>query len=245
MPAVSSTVPGLPARRTLLRGVEQWTLATILAIAGAVFAFIKLADEVLEGETHHFDVRLLMALRDPLDPASPLGPRWLGEAMRDITALGSTVVLTLVTLAAIGFLLVTRKRHAAVAVAVAVLVGLAMVHGLKLGFDRPRPDLVPHGTLVVTQSFPSGHAMLSAIVYLTLGALLARTQARRRVKAYLFALATVVTLVVGSSRVYLGVHWPTDVIAGWSLGAGWAMLCQLVMLRLQRRGEIEPPTGDT
>jgi undecaprenyl-diphosphatase len=110
---------------------------------------------------------------------------------------------------------------------------------LKLGFERPRPDLVPHAVVVYTASFPSGHAMLSAVTWLTLGALLMRVEPRRRVKAYVLALAVLTTLLVGASRIYLGVHWPTDVLAGWCIGAAWALMCWLAALWLQRRGRVE------
>ena len=121
----------------------------------------------------------------------------------------------------------------------AVVGGTLLSTALKMGFERPRPDLVPHGTRIYTASFPSGHAMLSAVTYLTLGALLARVQKRRRVKALLLGLAILITLLVGMSRVYLGVHWPSDVLAGWCVGAAWAALCWFVALQLQRRGEVE------
>ncbi len=121
----------------------------------------------------------------------------------------------------------------------AVLSGTIVSQLLKIGFARPRPDLVPYGTEVFTASFPSGHAMMSAVVYLTLGALLARTESRRRVKSYVMAIAAVLTLLVGLSRIYLGVHWPSDVVAGWALGAGWAAFAWLVMLWLQGRGKVE------
>jgi undecaprenyl-diphosphatase len=116
--------------------------------------------------------------------------------------------------------------------------------GLKMGFERPRPDLVPHATQVYTASFPSGHAMLSAVTYLTLGALLSRVQRRRRVKAFFLGLALTLTLLIGLSRVYLGVHWPSDVLAGWCIGAAWASLCWFVALQLQRSGQVEEP-GET
>ena len=112
---------------------------------------------------------------------------------------------------------------------------------LKMGFDRARPDLVPHGSFVSTASFPSGHAMMSAVTYLTLGALLASVHSPTRVKAYLLALALVLTLLVGLSRIYLGVHWPTDVAAGWAVGAAWALLSSLAMRWLQKRGDVERP----
>ena len=212
----------------------------MLAVAAGLYAFAKLADAVVEGETRDFDELLLLSLRSPADPSDPLGPRWLEEMMRDFTALGGVGVLSAVTLAVVGFLAMTRRRHAAATVAVSVLGGLLLSHALKWGFARPRPDLVPHGQAVYTQSFPSGHAMMSAVAYLTLGALLARTQPRRRAKLYFLAVAGLLTALVGVSRVYLGVHWPTDVLAGWTVGAGWALLCWTAMLWLQRRGQVEP-----
>jgi undecaprenyl-diphosphatase len=239
-----------PAERTVGGGVLGWlarqelgVLVATLAVAAVLFAFTELADAVVEGDTRAFDEFLLLSLRSATDPSDPLGPRWLEEMMRDFTALGGTGVLTAVTLAVVGFLSLTGKRHAAATVAVAVVSGLLLSQALKWGFARPRPDLVPHGQVVYTQSFPSGHAMLSAVVYLTLGALLARTQPRRRVKLYFLAVAALLTVVVGVSRVYLGVHWPTDVLAGWTVGAGWALLCWLAMLWLQRRGQVEAETA--
>ena len=84
--------------------------------------------------------------------------------------------------------------------------------------------------------------MMSAVVYLTLGALLARSQPRKRLKAYFLLVAAFLTLIVGVSRVYLGVHWPTDVLAGWTAGAVWAILCWLAARRLQRSRRLEPAT---
>ncbi|MBX6747828.1 MAG: phosphatase PAP2 family protein [Acetobacteraceae bacterium] len=213
--------------------------ALLLVIASAILAFGKLAIEVSEGETHSFDRTLLLAFRNPADPSDPLGPLWLEEAARDITSLGSTMVLMVVTLAVAGFLALARKRGAALLVLASVGGGALLSTLLKLGFERPRPDLVPHAVAVYTASFPSGHAMLSAVTYLTLGTLLARIQPRRRLRAYIVAIAVLLALLVGTSRVYLGVHWPTDVLAGWCLGAAWAMLCWAVALWLQRRGRVE------
>jgi undecaprenyl-diphosphatase len=237
--AAGSSVPRGGRVRAWLARQEGGVLAAMLAVAAGLFAFAELADAVVEGETRAFDEFVLLGLRSAADPSDPLGPRWLEETMRDFTALGGGGVLTVVTLAVVGFLALARRRHAAATVAVAVLGGLVLSQALKWGFARPRPDLVPHGQTVYTQSFPSGHAMLSAVVYLTLGALLARTQPRRRVKLYFIAVAGALTAIVGTSRVYLGVHWPTDVLAGWAVGAGWALLCWLAMLWLQRRGQVE------
>jgi len=227
-----------------LRLNEIGPLISIAACGFFAWAFILLADEVSEGETHAFDSALLLSLRNPQNVADPLGPSWLEEAARDITGLGGYAVLTIVTLAAVAYLLMAGKRAAAFLVIVAIVGGTLLSTGLKLGFERPRPDLVPHETRVYTASFPSGHAMLSAVTYLTLGALLTRVQSRRRIKAFMMGLAVFITLLVGMSRVYLGVHWPSDVLAGWSIGAAWAAFCWFVALQLQQRGQVEKP-GET
>ncbi|OGB26122.1 MAG: hypothetical protein A3I66_13670 [Burkholderiales bacterium RIFCSPLOWO2_02_FULL_57_36] len=208
--------------------------------AAALYAFGSLADEVIEGDTRTFDEFVLLAFRSQADLSDPIGPGWLEEVMRDFTALGSSTVLASITLAVAGYLVLIRKRRVAMMVAGGVASGTLLSSLLKWGFSRSRPDLVPHIGEVYTQSFPSGHAMLSAIVYLTLGVLLARTQAEPRVKIYLLSVAAAATFIVGISRVYLGLHWPTDVLAGWVIGAGWAMLCWLVMLWLQGQGKVEP-----
>lgn len=212
---------------------EFRALAGFLVAAAALSAFAKLASEVWEGDAHAFDRAVLLALRAPGQPSLPIGPRWLGEAARDVTALGSTAILAYVTVAAAGFLALFRRRADAVLVLAAVGSGAALSSVLKLGFDRARPDFAPGTVELSTASFPSGHAMLSAVTYLTLGALLMRVEPRRRAKAYVLSLAVLTTLLVGVSRVYLGVHWPTDVLAGWSAGAAWALLCWRLALRLQ------------
>ena len=214
-------------------------LAGICLIGGALWAFAELADEMEDGESHAFDKAILLALRNPSNLEDPIGPRWLELVARDITSLGGTAVLTLVTLATLGFLLMTRKRGAALLVAVSVAGGTLLSSLLKSGFDRPRPDLVSHAVEVSSASFPSGHAMLATVTYLTLGALLVQVQERRHVQIYLLSWGLLLSLLVGASRVYLGVHWPTDVLAGWCVGAAWALLCAAIALILQRRGSLE------
>ncbi|MFC4174417.1 phosphatase PAP2 family protein [Microvirga sp. GCM10011540] len=221
-------------------GRAEWPiLLASLAAAGAIWAFVELADEVVEGSTHAIDRRLLLALRSEADPAEPLGPAWLEEMMRDFTALGGVGVLTLLTVGAVGYLFLTDKWRAALAVLLSVAGGILLSTLIKMGFDRPRPDLVSHGSYVYTASFPSGHSMMAAVVYLTLGALLARVQSPKRAKAYILVSAVLLTILVGISRVYLGVHWPTDVLAGWAVGAAWALLCWVVTLWLQAEGKVE------
>lgn len=222
---------------------EPAVLVAVLIIAGSLWGFAKLSDEVIEGDTHAVDRKLIIAMRNPQDLSDPLGPRWLEDMGRDFTALGGVGVLSFITLASAGFLFLKRKNRSAVFLLAAVAIGLALSFLLKSGFDRPRPDLVPHESNVYTASFPSGHAMMSAVTYLTLGMLLARHQPRRGLKAYLILLALIITLAVGLSRIYLGVHWPTDVLAGWSLGASWALLCWLLARWLQRRGKVEQEEG--
>jgi undecaprenyl-diphosphatase len=107
--------------------------------------------------------------------------------------------------------------------------------------ERPRPELVSHLVEVQTSSFPSGHATLSAVVYLTIGALLAREQKSRRTRLYVMTVAILMALLIGCSRVYLGVHWPTDVLAGWAIGSGWAMLCWIAAWSAAARGLAQPP----
>lgn len=218
---------------------ETGLIMALAVIAGGVLAFLRLADIVVDGETQAFDRALLMHFRDPGAPEVAPGPTWLPAIMRDITALGGLAALSLIVLFTATYFILVGKRGAALFVVVAVAGGTALSQGLKMLFDRPRPDLVPNAPIELTASFPSGHAMLSAVTYLTLGVLLTRLEAPRRVHAFFLVVAVIMTVLIGISRVYLGVHWPTDVLAGWCLGAAWALLCWLVALWLQRRGGIE------
>jgi len=221
-------------------GRHEWVILILIAlIFGGVWIFAELADEVLEGETHAFDTAIILALRHPGDLTDPLGPDWLEEMMRDFTALGGVGVLTLVTVVVCGYLLITGKKRSAILVLGSVAGGMLLGSLLKHGFSRPRPELVTHGSYIVTSSFPSGHSMMSAVTYLTLGGLLNRISLKHRVKVYVLLCAVLLTLLVGFSRVYLGVHWPTDVMAGWTIGAAWAFMCLLLAIWLQRHGQVE------
>jgi undecaprenyl-diphosphatase len=223
------------ARQSVLERFT-WIAAAILVFG--TLAFLGIAEEVAERGTLHLDERILMAMRVPGDPQQPIGPAWVGEVFRDFTGLGGVGVLGLVALAALGYLWLRRRRRAALYVLLAIGGGLLGSLALKAGFHRPRPDLISHGSLVTTASFPSGHSMLSAIVYLTAGAMLALVHERRAERIYLIGCALVVTILVGLSRVYLGVHWPTDVLAGWAGGAAWAAFCWVIAKRLELHGRI-------
>ena len=223
----------------------EFGLAVILSLAAAAaWAFVALAEEVMEGGTHAFDTAVLLALRAPGDPADPLGPPWMEELARDITALGGVGVLTLVTLAAAGFLWLQARGATAFYLLAAVGSGVALSNTAKTLYDRPRPDLVPHGAAVYTASFPSGHSMMAAVTWLTLAVLVATTFEQRRLRVYVVALAAAVTVAVGLSRVYLGVHWPTDVLAGWAAGGAWALACAALARVLSRGGAIEREDSD-
>jgi undecaprenyl-diphosphatase len=233
---LASRRPDLATGLRWLRGhLEADLLLVIAVVAGAAWVVLGLADEIREGDTVSFDTAVLLALRTPGNPSDPVGPPFVDEMMRDITALGGFSVLGPLSLAAAGLLWLQGRRQAVWLLLVAVAGGQVFSNLAKTLFDRPRPDLVPHGALVSTASFPSGHSLMAAITYLTLAVMIARTQDSQAVRIYLVALAVLITFAVGVSRVYLGVHWPTDVIAGWAAGAGWALLCLFVAERIGRR----------
>lgn len=224
--------------RKALNWLGQHELATLLLIAcvaGGVWGFAELADEVAEGETQSFDEALLLSFRNPLDKTDPLGPKWVEEIGRDLTAFGGVAVLTSLTFIVAAFLWLRNQGGTACFLLLAVGSGMLMSTSMKQVFDRPRPELVPHGSYVYTKSFPSGHSAMAAVTYLTLGALLARVQHQRRMKAYLIIVASLLSFAVGISRVYLGVHWPTDVLAGWTVGATWAAACWLALRWSQKQ----------
>ena len=222
-----------------ISGFWVWT---VLLCAG-VWGFLQIADYAMGGGSHAIDRAILLSMRSSADPSDPAGPRWLEELGRDFTALGGTGVLTLVTLTVVGYLLLIRKARIAGFVVVAVVVGLLMSSLLKSGFDRPRPDLVPHGSHTYTSSFPSGRSMMAAVCYLTLASLLCAAHPERRIKMYLVLVASVLTVLIGVSRVYLGVHWPTDVVAGWLAGTLWALSAWWLARWLQRCRQIEPASS--
>jgi undecaprenyl-diphosphatase len=211
---------------------------TLVVTAGS-WAFLEIAEDVKSGESQRFDEWAVRSLRKPNDPGEPIGPAWVAEVARDMTALGGVTVLTLVTLAVLGYLWLEERYGALKFVVAATVGGVALSSALKHVYRRPRPDLVAHLSAVYTTSFPSGHSMLSATVYLTLGLLMANFVRQRRLKFYFITIALFLTFIVGVSRVFMGVHYPTDVLAGWSAGLTWALLCGAIARYLQRRGAVE------
>ncbi len=230
-----------------LARTEITPLALLLGAAVLALGFWHIAEEMTEGDTHRIDLAILYALRQPGAPAQPIGPPWLTLAAVDLTSLGSIAVLGVILLLVCGLFLSLRRWRETVVLVLASAGGLALSDGLKLAFGRERPPQALHVVQVINASFPSGHAMLSAVAYLTLGALAAHFATRRRVKIYALTAAMILTLAVGSSRVYLGVHWPSDVLAGWCVGAAWAMVCWLGAYLWERRiraGSTAEATSD-
>jgi undecaprenyl-diphosphatase len=226
------------ARWQLDRGELMW-LFVGLGLCVLLFGFVSLAGEVIDGDTQAFDTRILRALRDPADPSRPIGPVWMEGPLLDLTALGGATVLALVVMAVAGFLVLQTRYRTAVVVAISWCSGELLDAALKHVFNRPRPSIVPHLRTVYTTSFPSGHAMESAIVYLTLAAILMRASQSRATKIYILGIAVLLTTLVGLSRVYLGVHYPTDVLGGWIVGFIWASICWLAARRFEGTAHVQ------
>lgn len=230
-------------RRTHLKKAYKFVtaevrlLAAIAIVSGLILGFFTLADEMGEGDLEAFDNFVLMLFRDPDNVDLVVGPIWAHEMVRDITALGSFSLLGLIVLGVCSYLLLIRLKSEALLIVVSVAGGTILSTVLKWTYSRPRPDLHVMSTQF-TSSFPSGHAMLSAVTFLTLGTLLAKIAPSWRIRLFFLGGAIFLTVIVGLSRVYMGVHFPSDVIAGWCVGAAWALLCNIVATILQRRGEL-------
>ena len=189
---------------------------------------------------HELDTRVLLSMRSAADPSVPIGPDWLLTAASEITTLGSATILLLLIFSVAGYLWLEQRYGIMALVLVSTFGGMAINSSLKMFFDRPRPSIVPHLASVSSPSFPSGHSLISAVVYMTLGVLLTRVTTDRRAKRYFVLLAATITVLIGISRMYLGVHYPTDVFAGWVVGLVWALVCGLFARELQRRRVIRP-----
>lgn len=242
MAAPRTTPPqSFTARLWAFGKAELGALAALFVAGLGVSLFLWIADEMREEGPHGIDERVLMFLRPGANPHDALGPAWLQRAASELTTLGGTTNLTLIVIIAVAFLLLHKRVASALFVVTAVLGGTGISELIKALFGRDRPPLIYRAVASANASFPSGHAMLSTITYLTLGALLAQVMPQRRQKVFVFATAVILALIIGASRVYLGVHWLTDVLAGWSLGAAWAMICWLAAWSV-RRFLIRHPT---
>lgn len=226
-------------------GRYEFTILLVFAlIIGGTWVVVELADEVAEGDTQNTDEALLMALREGADTNNPIGPPWVESLMRDFTALGGAGILTFIVLSVAIFYVIQGKYREMLFLLVAVVGAYLISYALKDFFGRARPQFVASGTYYSFTSFPSGHALLAAATYLTLGSIVAELMTRNRLKAFVLLLALFLAVLVGFTRVYLGVHWPSDVLAGWVIGAVWAMICWLGVRFLRRREAVTPATVD-
>lgn len=231
------------AARILRRArAEIAPLAALLAAAVAVMVFVEVADDMTEADGQAFDQAVLAALRPHADaPGAPWGPWWLHEAAADLTALGGIAVLGLFAVVAMIFLVMQRKRLSATLLAVGLVGGVGLSEGLKSVFQRARPPAEYQAVETLNASFPSGHALMATVFYLTLAVMLTRASPRRRVKAYVLGVGVTLALLVGLTRIYLGAHWASDVFAGWSVGAAWAMVLWLIAHAAERYQRLHAP----
>lgn len=209
--------------------------AFFIVVLGVAF-FVELADDMTEGDGRAFDQAVLHWMQPVA--GQPRGPWWLHEAATDITSLGGVAVLTLFALIAVAFLLIQKKRLSALLLVVGLAGGVALSEGLKAVFERERPPVAYQAVETLNASFPSGHALLSTVFYLSLGVMLTRAFPQRRLKAFVLGAALVIAMLIGLTRVYLGAHWASDVLAGWSVGAAWAMALWLAAYAVARRQKV-------
>jgi len=222
-----------------LGGHELTVLTGMLIVTGGVWIYVALSTAVMGGTLDHFDESVVRSMRQPDDAMQPRGPDWFNEMARDITAMGGYTILLIIILGVSGFLWLNKKYYAMWFLIAATITGYLFMMSLKVIMDRPRPDFVSQLSHTHSASFPSGHSMMAAIVYLTCGALLTRMSEKRRIKFYFLAVPMLITLLVGMSRVYMGVHFPTDVLAGWTAGLVWATACWLMARWMQNRGWVD------
>ena len=240
-PGESSELPVKSVKRPSALTLETATFFNIFACALSAWTFIRTAAKIRKGAADQFDNYILRALRRPENPAIPRGPGWLSPAAQEITALGSGANLSLASGIAAGFLCLNRRFRATGFLVASLGSGLLLSRLLKNYFVRNRPTVVPHLTYFDPESFPSGHSMGAALVYLTLGGLLSRQTRSLFDKVYFLSTASALALLVGVSRIYLGVHYPSDVLAGWAAGSLWSGACAQLAHLLQRKGTVERP----
>ncbi|MFN7129041.1 MAG: phosphatase PAP2 family protein [Brevundimonas sp.] len=259
--AVSDFRPFLIRALTVAR-TEIAALTALFVAALGVMTFIEIADDMTEADGQAFDQQVLALLRPYADdPGRPWGPWWLKEAAADITSLGGISVLGLFALIVIVFLLSQRKWLSSLLLALGLVGGVMLSEGLKAVFERERPPQLMQAVETINASFPSGHALLATVFYLSVAVMLTRAFPRQRFKIFVLGVGMVMALLVGLTRIYLGAHWATDVFAGWAVGSAWAMVLWLVaygVARWQKRHQAplqdepspiesetsEPPTMD-
>ena len=224
-PPLPSATIALPARGFRIDPRHALIAAAVL---WAIFAAVVIA--VHSGASANFDASGMRYWRTGAD-FHPRGAPWLGEGVRDFTALGGVLLRHIVALGALAALLFLRLRREAVLLAGTIMGGWIVDSALKHFIGRPRPTIVPHLTQAGGTSFPSGHSFNAAVVYIGIALAFAALSPRQSVRVTLIASAMILSLLTALSRVWLGVHWPTDVIAGWTGGAAWAFTASALLHR--------------
>ncbi len=225
------------ARGHAVRSLELKVVLSLLALGVLAIVFLKIGEEVSEGATARIDRAILLAFRN--SPSDPIGSAGIEAAVINLSALGSAAVMILIVLiASLYFVLAGNTRYALLLIgcATGTFIGMYLLKGF---YERARPSVVTHLTENNDLSFPSGHSMISAAVYLTLSVVIARALPTRRLRVFAVLTGAFLTMLVGLSRIYLGVHYPTDVLAGWTAGAAWALCCGLILRTIVRRGAPE------
>ncbi len=232
-----------------LKRIDFQLLISFLAILLLILLFRQIANWIDAGTTDRIDFELLRMCRDETPEMKPRGsPKFVG-AVRDFTALGSGTVLTFLVITVSLFYFLQGRWRTGLFLLVTSSLGWGLMEWLKDVYARPRPAVVSHLTPETSYSFPSGHAKMSAVIYLTLGIILAQRSRRQSVKVFWMSIAIVLTLCIGCTRVYLGVHHPSDVLAGWIAGTCWALFVFLIARLWRDRwklfgaGKQPPATG--
>ena len=226
-------------RLAFLQSLIGFALLISLGLfALGLWAFVRIAERVLEGETASFDEAVLRWLDQHATPT-------LDRMAIEVTALGSGLVVAVIVLALSGVLWQMRQRYWAYLLWLTTIGSVLLNSILKLSFDRPRPRVFEWRVhFPVTSSFPSGHAMTAAVVYLTVAIIIMRLNSSRWLSFIALLCAAVLMLLVGLSRLYVGVHYPSDVVAGYAAGIGWTGLCAAAIGILRRRAEwLEKQAG--
>jgi undecaprenyl-diphosphatase len=201
------------------------SVGALITIA-CTYAFAKFASHVSSGSTQAFDDSVLRWMAAHRSPA-------LEPVVLEITFLGTGTVVFMIVAVSAMFLWLTKHRYSSALLLIATIGGILLNNLLKMGFGRPRPQLFDWGTHVVSWSFPSGHAMSSAVVYGTVAYLAARLQKKHWHRVVTMLVAVVLIALIGFTRLYLGVHYPSDVIAGVIIGLAWAAFCMATLEAIQ------------
>lgn len=218
-----------------VKGLEIQALLIWFSIATALWAFFYLGAEIGEGDTGTFDRRLISLLRTSDSVGEPIGPAWFKDSMRDVTALGGFTFLVLMTIVVVLSLLFHRKRREGIIVAATAIGAQFSIEIFKLLYDRPRPGRLLPPIHAYTASFPSGHTTESTALFLIVATVIATLEAKDNTKILAYTVAIFVIVAIGFSRVYLGMHWPTDVLGGWVLGTVWALVAWIVLRKRPER----------